>query len=86
MKWPERSPDLNPIENLCLILAAKVYANGKKYDNVNELTTAILSEWAGIESETLRKLINSMPKRCIEVIEMHGSKTHYQINRPLSRT
>ena len=51
MKWPARLRDLNPIENLWSILAAKVYANGKQYYNVNELTTAILYEWAGIESE-----------------------------------
>ena len=76
-KWPARSPDLNPIEKLWSIWAAKVYANDKQYYNVNELTTAILSEWAGIESETLRNLVNSMPKRCIEVIKLRSKMTHY---------
>ena len=52
MIWPARSSNSNPTENLWSILAAKVYANGKQYYNVNELTTAVLSEWAGIELET----------------------------------
>ena len=76
MKCPARSPDLDPIENLWSILAAQVYANGKQHYNVNELTTAILSEWAGTDSETLRNLVHSMPKRCLEVIELRGNKTH----------
>ena len=63
MKWPARSTDLKPIENLWSILAEKVCTNGKHYYNVNEITTAILSEWTGIKSETLRILVNSMPKQ-----------------------
>ena len=70
MKWPARSPDLNPIKNLWSILAAKVYANGKQQYNINELTMAILSEWAGIESKPLRNLVDSMTKRCIMVIDV----------------
>lgn len=77
MKWPARSPDLNPIENLWSMLAAKVYANGKQYYSVSELTSAILAAWTAIGLDTLRTLVDSMPKRCIEVIELRGCKTHY---------
>ena len=74
-----RLPDMNPIKNLWSILEAIVYANGKQYYNFNELTTAILLEWEGIKLETLRNLAISMPKRCIEVFELRGNKTHYWI-------
>ena len=77
MKWPARSPDLNPIENVWSILAAGVYTNHKQCYSVNDLTSAILSEWAAIETDTLRTLVNSMLKRSIEVVELRKNKTNY---------
>ena len=76
MKWPARPPDLNPIENLWSILAAKVYAKVKQDNNVNIITTSFLPKWARIELETLRNLVNLIPKRCIEVIELRGNMIH----------
>lgn len=77
LDWPARSPDLNSIENLWSILAQKVYSNGKQYRNVSALTVAILAAWSKIDTSTLVHLVVSMPKRCIEVIELNGKKTHY---------
>jgi len=33
--------------------------------------------WSNIKIETLQKLIESMPKRCKEVINRKGYPTHY---------
>ena len=33
-----------------------------------------MSQWACIESETVRNLVNSIPTRCIEVIELRGQQ------------
>ncbi|GMF21902.1 unnamed protein product [Phytophthora fragariaefolia] len=77
MTWPARSLDLNPVEKLWAILARKVYQNGRQYANVAELTQAILQAWKAIEHTALTTLIRSMPRRCIEVIERKGDKTHY---------
>ncbi|KAG2904581.1 hypothetical protein PC119_g11450 [Phytophthora cactorum] len=77
LNWPARSPDLNPIENVWSMMARYVYANGRQYDNVASLTAAILESWEAIELSYLNKLVASMPRRCIEVIEKKGCKPHY---------
>ena len=45
MDWPALSPDLNPIENLCCIVARQVYGQGKQYDSKVSLTGAIMKSW-----------------------------------------
>ncbi|CAK9803449.1 Transposable element Tc3 transposase [Anthophora quadrimaculata] len=77
LRWPSRSPDLNPIENLWGILARRVYTNGKQYCNTMELKNCIKEAWSQIESETLHKLIDSMPKRIFEIIKNKGGSTKY---------
>lgn len=67
--WPARSPDLNQIKNLWAIVGQRVYNRGKQYSPVAELTRIIVSAWESIESSILRSLIDSMPRRCREVIE-----------------
>ncbi|OWZ12510.1 Transposase [Phytophthora megakarya] len=73
-----RSPDLNPIENLWAIISRAVYPNGKQYQNVAELTKAVVHAWNTIPDTTLANLVdNSMPTRCIEVLGKKGGKTLY---------
>ncbi|GMF36073.1 unnamed protein product [Phytophthora fragariaefolia] len=79
MKWPARSPDLNPIENLWAILSRTVYDNGKKqYSSVSELREAVLAAWESVDQATLATLVDSMPKRLVEVLEKKGGKAHYK--------
>jgi len=77
MDWPSKSPDLNPIENLWGILVRDVYANGKQYDNKEQLKTAVLAAWDRIPVTTLETLIDSMNNRCVAVIQKLGGKTKY---------
>ncbi len=77
MTWPALSPDLNPIENLWAILVRKVYAGGRQFFNIQDLKAEITRRWKEIPLSTLVSLINSMPKRCIEVAVRNGSKTKY---------
>ena len=74
MKWSARSADLYPMENLWSILAARVYANGKLYYSVNELTSAISSSWAAIELETLCILVDSMPSDALNSSSCVGTR------------
>lgn len=77
MKWPPRSPDINPIENLWGILVRGVYAHGKQFSTVNELKVAICESWAAIGRDTLQNLIDSMQNRVFEVIKANGGSTKY---------
>ncbi|POM81857.1 Transposase [Phytophthora palmivora] len=71
------SPDLNPIENLWSILSRKVYANGRQFESVQELKTALFEAWEAVPLALLLSLVESMPRRCVEVLAKNGNKTHY---------
>ena len=77
MKWPSRSPDLNPIENLWGILVRDVYADCRQYNTVDELKCAILKAWSRIGPEVLKKLIDSMQNRIFSTIQVSGGCTKY---------
>lgn len=77
MDWPARSPDLNPIENVWGWLVRRVYAEGRQYNNVDELKSAIRREWKELDTEYLKKLILSMKRRCLQVCKRNGRKIDY---------
>jgi hypothetical protein len=77
MKWPARSPDLNPIENLWSFLARKVYEDSRQYNSIEELETAIQRCWNMTPRSLIEKLILSMGDRCWEVAQAAGGKTKY---------
>jgi len=64
-------PDFNLIENLWGILACMRQINSK-----HELSNFVKC-WNEITVNELRNLIQSMSKRCIEVIEKKGGLTSY---------
>lgn len=45
IELPAKYPDLNPIDNLWVILELKVYAQGKQYCHLKELKEAISDSW-----------------------------------------
>ncbi|CAF1272738.1 unnamed protein product [Rotaria magnacalcarata] len=77
LPWPSLSPALNPIENLCGILARKVYAGGKQFRTKEQLKTTIIKSWEEISIEQLHALVESIPERIFEVIKLNGAKTKY---------
>ena len=66
LEWPAISPDLNPIENLWGILSRRVYADGRQFRSIKELTNVLIDVWDSITIEELNNLSNSMPKRCVD--------------------
>jgi len=77
MKWPARSPDLNPIENVWGWLARKVYAENRQFATEQELTDCVLGWWDRMPQELVNNLIYGMSKRAVEVLERQGGSTHY---------
>ena len=77
LRWPSRSPDLNPIENLWGWLVRRVYAEGRQFAGVPQLQEAILRAWAELPPTILHQHVDSMPTRMKEVIYKKGGVTKY---------
>ena len=76
LEWPGNSPDLNPIENLWMVLKRKVRLC--RPSNVQDLIYHIKRSWClDITPELCQKLVQSMPKRLKSVIESKGFATKY---------
>ena len=60
--WPANSPDLNPIENLWMILKDRIQ-NDTRPNNKQELVEKIERAWEAITMETLEILLASMSHR-----------------------
>ena len=75
MDWPACSPDLNPIENLWGILTRRVYGNNRQFDSVEELKLHIIREWQNLDQNLLNSLVESMPNRIFECININGALT-----------
>lgn len=75
LEWPPQSPDLNPIENLWNDIG--VALQDKNTSNFNEFWEEIQKAWNATTIERCQRLINSMTKRCAEVIKNKGYPTKY---------
>jgi transposase len=73
--WPSNSPDLNPIENLWAIVKRNVEL--RKPKNLSELESFLGEEWEKIPNSLLINLVNSMSRRCNDVIEKNGDRISY---------
>ncbi|KAG1509669.1 hypothetical protein G6F52_011087 [Rhizopus delemar] len=73
MEWPPQSPDLNPIENMWNTLKKSLF---KQYDcppaSMDELWTRTFETWYEITEKECQNYIETMPQRCIDIIENKG--------------
>ena len=75
MKWPAQSPDLNPIEQLWALLDEKI--NKSRATNLSSLFDQLNNAWKTIDTNILKKYVNSMHSRCRAVIKAKGGHTKY---------
>ncbi len=66
LDWTANSPDLKPIENLCIV---KRKMRNKRPKNSDELKATVKETWTSIRPEQCHKLITSMPRRIEAVIK-----------------
>ncbi len=77
LSWPAQSPDLNPIENLWSEVKRKLNKFKSPPKGILELWERIESTWNEITVQTCQNLINSMPRRVMDVIKAKGRWTKY---------
>lgn len=76
LEWPGNSPDLNPIENLWMILKRKVRL--QQPQNLQDLIHCIKRSWCSeISADVCKRLATSMPQRLKSVIKNKGFSTKY---------
>uniref|UniRef100_A0AAY5L5E7 Tc1-like transposase DDE domain-containing protein n=1 Tax=Esox lucius TaxID=8010 RepID=A0AAY5L5E7_ESOLU len=75
--WPSSSSDLNPIQNLWVVMCLCIWCCQVVPQTVQELTDAQIQFWEEIPQDTIYRLIRSMPRHCQECIQACGGHTHY---------
>ncbi len=69
LDWPSRSPDLNPIENILALLVRDVYSGFRQLSTKMTSARPFTAAWERIQVDTLKRVIASMPNRCMDVIQ-----------------
>lgn len=77
LPWPACSPDLNPIEHLWDNLKQRIGRRVPVPATLQELKIAAVEEWNNIPQAEIQDLINSVPRRLLEVIRARGGNTRY---------
>ncbi|XP_063977348.1 transposable element Tcb1 transposase [Diachasmimorpha longicaudata] len=75
LRTPPQSPDLNPIEHLWDLLERRIRKHA--ITSKKMLKDIIMQEWGKIAPEDTAKLVDSMPRRLIEVLKRKGYPTRY---------
>ena len=81
LDWPAQSPDLNPIENLWIILKKQLrdeYESPPR--NLDELWERIEEQWYAIPLGVCKNLVESMPRQTAAVLSAKGLWTKPFIN------
>lgn len=77
LNWPPQSPDLNPIENIWMMMKLARRKRLQFVKNISALEMHVVSEWKSLDVHKINKLIDSMPQRIKDVIKNKGYSINY---------
>lgn len=77
LKWPSRSPDMNPIEHVWSYMKKKIHNFGNPPENLQQLEDAMRECWDQLPQTFLRRLICGMPRRVTSLLTARGGHTQY---------
>ena len=76
LSWPPYSPDLSPIEHVWDVIGRRMQ-NLSLPRSEDELWQMVEREWSATPQDTIRRLIDSMPRRVSSCIAVRGGPTSY---------
>ncbi|KDR20647.1 Mitogen-activated protein kinase kinase kinase kinase 3 [Zootermopsis nevadensis] len=85
LPWPARSPDMNPIEHVWDVLGRSVRDRQNARTTLRDLEDARLEEWVQISQIDIRRIVRSMPQRCIAVLRVEGEEYPVQSQRKMTK-
>ena len=77
LRWPSKSPDMNPIEHVWSHMKRKIQQQSPPPQNLEQLCQAMKNCWNEIPHAFLRRLVLSMPRRVNSLLVSRGSNTRY---------
>lgn len=76
LRWPSRSPDMNPIEHVWDFLKRTIQRENPP-QNAAQLRQAIAAAWQRLPQDFLRRLVLGMPRRVAALLRARGTYTRY---------
>jgi hypothetical protein len=73
--WPARGSALNPISNVLLVLVVR--RRERRLQSEQKLLATPQDGWNALPVDTLTRLVDSMPRRCAQVIASKGFPIKY---------
>ncbi|KAJ4437701.1 hypothetical protein ANN_17846 [Periplaneta americana] len=75
MTWPARSPDINPIEHVWVMLGKRVRGRLTPHSNLQQLRNVLSKEWNRIDQTDIQNLIEGFNRRMVTAIQSRGGQT-----------
>lgn len=76
LRWPSRSPDMNPIEHVWDFMKRAIRQQQPPH-NRNDLRRAVTESWQRLPQHLMNRLILSMPRRVGALLRARGAYTRY---------
>ncbi|GFT73139.1 transposable element Tcb1 transposase [Trichonephila clavipes] len=73
LPWPDRSPDLSPIENMCSLFAQRLIQITPPAATPDQLWQLVEAAWSAVPQEHIQSLFESIPRRVAVVISNNAT-------------